>query len=439
MMRTAQIVAKNVIRSLINGTAPWTLLCFAAYAGEGEWNRFRGPNGSGISDAKTVPAQWTEKNYNWQVALTGVGHSSPVIRGRRLFVTCGDPKTADRCVLCLDTTDGHKLWQRDFPSRKYAQHPDNGYATATPAVDEDGVVLTWTTPEEVLLVAVSLDGNELWRRSLGPFVAVQGSGISPIIVGDLAVLDNSQEDPSLVPGHKTPPGPAGKSFWIAVDRKTGRTRWQVDRPTSFSAYATPCLYEAKDGRRELIFTSTPRGMTGVAPATGKILWELDQKFLDRTIASPVVAPGLIFAGHGAGLRGSRYVAVHPGEGGGRPTVAYELTKSVPLVPTPLVKDGRMYLWADDGVVSCVRLSDGELVWRERVGGSFYGSPVWVDHRLYCIARNGEVVVIAAGDKFNLLVRVSLGEPSYATPAIAGGVMYLRTRSQLFSLGGKSGQ
>jgi outer membrane protein assembly factor BamB len=106
------------------------------------------------------------------------------------------------------------------------------------------------------------------------------------------------------------------------------------------------------------------------------------------------------------------------------------------VPTPLVKDGRLYLWCDDGVVSCLNVANGEVIWRERVGGSYYGSPVWVDGRLYCIARNGEAVVLAAGDKFEVLARVPLGEPSSATPAVAGGVMYLRTRSQLFSLGGR---
>lgn len=406
---------------------------------EGEWSRFRGPNGSGISNAKTVPVQWTDKDYNWKVTLPGQGHSSPVIWGHQVFVTCADPNTAGRSIVCLDTSNGRRLWQKDLASRKYDQHPDNGYATATPAADDDGVVLTWTTPEEVLLLAVDLEGREIWRRSLGPFITVQGNGISPIIVGDLVVLDNSQEDPSLVPGHKNPPGPPGKSSWIAVDRKTGRTRWQVDRPTSFSSYATPCLYQAESGKAELILTSTPRGMTGVDPTTGKVLWELDQKFLDRTIASPVTAPGLVIAGHGAGLRASRYVAVRPGEKGGKPTVVYELGGALPLVPTPLVKDGRLYLWTDDGVVSCVRVASGELLWRERVGGSFYGSPVWVDHRLYCIARNGEVVVIADGEEFRLLARVPLGEPSYATPAIAGGVMYLRTRSHLFSLGGKSGR
>jgi outer membrane protein assembly factor BamB len=119
----------------------------------------------------------------------------------------------------------------------------------------------------------------------------------------------------------------------------------------------------------------------------------------------------------------------------REAMAYAVTKAIPMVPTPLVKDGRLFLWADDGVVSCLRLDTGEVLWRERVGGAYYASPVWVNHCLYGVARNGDVVVLAAGDKFEILGRMSLGESSYATPAVAGGVMYLRTRSQLFSLGG----
>jgi outer membrane protein assembly factor BamB len=417
------------------------LLCSTgSYAGEGEWSRFRGPNGSGISQATTVPAKWTEKDYNWKVPLPGVGHSSPVVWERRVFVTCGDAKTARRTVVCLAAADGHTLWQRDYPSTTYAQHPDSDYATATPAVDGHGVILTWTTPEEVTLLALDLEGRQLWRRHLGPFIAVQGSGSSPILCGDLVVLANDQENPSLIPGHKKdPPEPIGKSFLIALDRRTGQTRWQIDRPTAFSSLATPCVCPSADGRQHLIFTSTIHGITAVDPATGKIQWELDQDFSDRCVGSPVVGDGLVIAGCGKGLRGTRCVAVRPDwqTKEAKPAVAYELTKALSLVPTPLVKDGRLFFWGDDGVVSCLRVASGELVWRERVGGSYYSSPVWVDHRLYCIARNGDVVVVAAADKFQLLARVPLGEPSFATPAVAGGVMYLRTRGHLYSLGGKN--
>jgi outer membrane protein assembly factor BamB len=412
-------------------------LASASEAAEREWTRFRGPNGSGVSEAARVPAKWTEQDYNWKVKLPGIGYSSPVVWGERIFVTCGEPETAKRLVLCLRTADGRVQWRREYPSRTYAQHGHNCYATATPAVDAEGVVVTWTTPEQVVLLALDLNGTEMWRRDFGPFVAESGSGISPIICGDLAILANDQDDQSLLPGYKKQPlEPAGKSSLIAVDRKTGQTRWQIGRPTSFAACATPCVYQAEDGRQELILTSTARGMTGIDPQTGHVNWELDQKFLDRTICSPVVASGLVFAGSGVSTRGTRYVAVRPGSRARKPAVIYEVTKDVPMVPTPLVKDGRLFLWSDSGLVTCLKAASGETIWRERVRGPFYGSPVWVSGRLYCIAQNGDVVVLAATDTFELLSRVPLGEKSYATPAVAGGVMYLRTQSQLFSLGGQ---
>ncbi len=401
------------------------------------WSRFRGPNGSGISTATTIPVHWTDEDYYWKVGLPGAGSSSPVVWGERVFVTCGDPATAERIVLCLDARDGRTLWQRKYPSKPHRQHRDNDHAASTPAVDTDGVVVTWTDSEKVVLLALDLDGRPMWRRDLGPYVTVQGSGTSPILFGSLVVLSNDQEDPSLVPGQKaSPPQPPGKSFLIAVDRKTGETCWQVDRPTTFCGYSTPCVYQLEDGPAQLIFTNTANGIMGVDPVTGKIHWEYGAPFMDRTIGSPVIANGLIFAGHGAGVRGARLIAVRPGlpHTGRKPSLAFEIKQAVPLVPTPVVKGNRLFLWTDDGVASCVRLPDGEVVWRERVGGAFYGSPVWVDGRLYAISKRGEVVVLSASDKFEVLARVPLGEPSFATPAVAGGVMYLRTRSHLFSLG-----
>jgi len=407
-----------------------------ADAAEGEWSRFRGPNGAGISAATTVPVRWTQNDYNWRAALPGPGHSSPVLWGDRIYLTCGDPGTAGRTVLCLGAADGRVLWRREYPSVTYEQHQDNGYATATPAADADGVVVTWTMPQEVVLLALDADGRDVWRRNLGPFVGMHGSGTSPIIYGDLVVLGNDQEGPQRMLGTKDPR--VARSFLVAVDRKTGQTRWQLERRSALAAYSTPCVYQPPGAPPELIFSSTAHGVTSVDPAAGKVNWEVPDVFKDRCVGSPVWMPGLVFAGFGYGTRGTLYVAVRPGSRDGKTAaaVAYEIGKPVPLIPTPIVKDGRLFLWGDDGQVACLKAATGEVVWRERVGGSFYGSPVWVDGRLYAIARNGDVAVVAAADKFELLARVPLGEPSYATPAVAGGVMYLRTATHLYSLGGR---
>ena len=425
-------------RCILSVVAASVLAILPALADEASWNRFRGPNGSGISQAKTVPIRWTEKDYNWRIDLPGPGHSSPVVWDQRIFVTCGDPTTALRTLLCVDAPTGRTLWKHEEPSRTYGQHRDNGYATATPAVDAGGVVITWTTPEAVMLLALDLNGRELWRRNLGPLISLQGSGSSPILYQDLVVLANDQEDMERSPGRKKDgPNPAGRSFVVAVDRTSGETRWLTETKTFLAGYSTPCVYQAEGGRPELIFSNTAHGVMAIDPATGKINWEFGQPFLDRAVISPVVAPGLVIAGQGAGLRGTRCLAVRPGSSGQAavPTQAYAITNAIPMVPTPLVKDGRLFLWADDGVVSCLRVASGETVWRERVEGGFYASPVWVDGYLYNVSKKGEAVVLAAGDAFDVVHRVSLGAPSYATPAVAGGVMYLRTSSHLYSLGG----
>ena len=172
--------------------------------------------------------------------------------------------------------------------------------------------------------------------------------------------------------------------------------------------------------------------------TGKVNWEAPDIFLDRCVASPISAGGLVIASYGRGNFGSLLVAVRPGSkrGNVRAKVVWSMKKKVPLAPTPPATGGRLFCWTDQGTITCLSVATGKQIWQERVGSSFYSSPVCVNDRLYCVSKKGVVFVIAAADKFELLGKVNLGEASYATPAVAGGVMYLRTNTKLFSLGGK---
>ncbi|MFT5129215.1 MAG: outer membrane protein assembly factor BamB [Rhodothermales bacterium] len=414
------------------------LVAGTSVAQKSEWTRFRGPNGTGISDATSIPSTWTEKDYNWTIDVPS-GSSSPVVWGNRIFLAGSDAATGQRRVTCVSTADGSRIWQRDFPGKKYRMHRDNDFASATPCVDQHGLVLVWSSPEQLLMLALDLDGKEIWRRDLGPYKGMHGSASSPVIVDGMVVLANDQMNPvrmrqylpkdaSMVPG---------KSFLIAVDRKTGATRWQVDRRTELAGYATPCVRHIEGGAPELIFTGTAHGITSVDLASGTINWEISDVFASRTVGSPQLHGDLVFASHGAGLGGQRFVAVRPTpEAGARKAeLVYEVKQSVPLVPSCLVKDDLLFLWAGNGIVTCLDAATGERHWRERVGGDYYCSPVWVDKRLYCVSKQGEVRVIAAAKTFKSLAKVALGERAFAVPAIANDVMYLRTQSRLFSLGG----
>ena len=149
------------------------VICHPASAQE--WTRFRGPNGSGQSEATTIPAAWTEGEYLWKASLAGVGNGSPVVWGERVFLLSADPKDGTRHVICLSASDGKQLWKQDFAAGTHRIHQQNTLASSTPAVDRDYVYCAWATPEELTLVALSHDGTTAWRRSWGPFRACTGS------------------------------------------------------------------------------------------------------------------------------------------------------------------------------------------------------------------------------------------------------------------------
>ncbi|NCF88903.1 MAG: PQQ-binding-like beta-propeller repeat protein [Verrucomicrobiaceae bacterium] len=401
-----------------------------------EWTRFRGPNGSGISKATGIPVTWTDSDYNWKIDLPVKGSSSPVLWGSQIFLTGDDPEKKRRSILCIDADSGRVQWRRDYTFDDFYLHRDNDFASATPCVDQDGVIVVWSTPKQVLMIALGLDGKEKWRRDLGPFRGLHGSASSPIIADGLVLLANDQMNPkrfSFYLPEDTDWDP-GKSFLIALERTTGKTRWKIDRKSELAGYATPCIRRIGD-RAEAIFTSTAHGITAVDLKSGQISWEIDQLWDDRTVSSPQLHDDLVLGSFGQGLSGQRLVAVRPNKAGGaKGELVYDVTKSVPLVPSFVVKDDLLFLWTDGGIVTCLEASTGEVHWRERVGRSCYSSPLWIDRRIYGISKRGEVVVLAASREFEELGRVDLCEKTFATPAIAGGVMYLRTQSRLYSLG-----
>jgi outer membrane protein assembly factor BamB len=161
-------------------------------------------------------------------------------------------------------------------------------------------------------------------------------------------------------------------------------------------------------------------------------------FTYRVVGSPIIASQLIFAAAGTGGVGRQMFAIRPGdpERGLEPQVAYEIKGPIPYVVTPVAKDPLLFLWNDQGIVTCLDAPTGKIRWRERLGGDFFASPVRVDDRLYCISRKGEMVVLAAAEQYRLLARFDLGERSQSTPAVAGGMMFLRTHTRLMAIGGK---
>jgi outer membrane protein assembly factor BamB len=398
------------------------LLCQILLCPAQEWTRFRGPNGSGISNAKTIPATWTEKDFNWKVPLPGAGHSSPAVWGDKVFLTTGDDQAGQVIVVCLSATDGRVLWQKSFAFTAYPKHNYNSFASSSPATDAQRVYVCWSVPARCTLLALDHQGKTIWEKDLGPFVSQHGNGSSPILYQDKVILANEQD---------------GESFLIAVDAATGETRWKTPRKTAEAAYSTPCVYQPKDSKPELIFNSHAHGISALDPDNGKVLWDFPTAFDKRSVSSPLVAGDLVIGSCGSGGGGNYVVAVRPGDpaSGKKPQLAYSIRRSAPYVPTSIYFGEHLFLWGDGGIVSCVQAATGEVKWQERVGGDFFGSPVCVDGRLFCVSSRGDVVVAEASGHFKLLAKNPLGELTRSTPAVAGGRMYIHTSQHLISVGG----
>ena len=398
-----------------------------------EWTRFRGPNGTGVSDAKTIPTKITANDINWKIELPGIGHSSPVLWGDHIFLTtAGD--AGGLKVLCLAAADGKTLWQHDFPLTPFAKHKFNSFASATPAVTAGAVYVVWNEPEHYFLAALDHTGQVLWQRDFGAFVSQHACGTSPVVVGDKVILGGEQDGQEFVPGSTR----TGESFIAAVDAKTGKTLWQTPRRSVVVAYSTPCVRQAKDGKLSLIFNSQAHGISALDLETGKELWSYDKAFDKRSVSSPFMAGDIIFGSCGSGGGGNYVDAIKAGDptAAGKPELAWQLKKSMPYVPTGVAVGDLVYLWSDGGILTCVHAPDGEIRYQERVGGNFFGSPVLIDGRLFAVSTAGELVVAEASDKFNVLHRFPLEELCHSTPAVAGGRLYIHTERHLISIGGK---
>lgn len=398
------------------------LLALAATSAHAqEWSRFRGPNGVGLSPM-TFPVQWTDKDYLWKVAVPGRGHSSPVVWQNHIYVTAGEDKAGKRLVFCFDAASGKIIWQRDFASANYKLHKRNTIATSTPTVDAERVYLAWATPSQYVVQALDrLTGKDDWKIELGPYISQHGFGASLIRHDDLLILTNEQDK---------------KSSLLAVDARSGKKVWEIPRNSGNATYSTPCIYQIAGRQTEIIFTNWQHGITAVDPASGKVTWEtsvFEPSKQERAIASPIIAGDLVIGTCGFVTGQKHFVAVRPGADG-KVQEVWRVEKSVAYMPTPIVKDGKIFSCTELGVISCIDAATGKVNWQDRLDGQFAASPVCAGKAIYCINNDGDVFVVASGDAFKLLARIPLGEPVQATPAIGNGRMILRTERHLLALG-----
>ncbi len=389
------------------------------------WPRFRGPNGSGLMESANLPAEWTDADYKWKIDLPGIGHGSPVVWGDRIFLLCADEATNDRLPVCVSTADGKILWSHTHQTGKFKGHRFNSPASTTPCVDEQRVYFTWGTAESLTVIAFTHEGEKVWEVDLGPVVGGHGFAASPMIQGDLLVLNNDQEKEN--------------GFLIALDKATGEQKWKVSRKSQRISYSVPVAYNPTGNQDLLVFTNWTHGFTAIDPADGSVVAEksvFDTSTNERAISSPIVAGDIVVGT--CGFTGYPKHCVAMKLNGADWQELWRVEKSVPHIPSPIIVGDLIFLWDDAGVVTCLEYATGEQLWRARAEseGEFFGSPVSDGEKIFSIDKEGNVSVIAASREFEQLAFNRLGELCRTTPAIADGDLYLRTFSKLYAVKGR---
>ena len=404
----------------------------------GDWPQWRGPGGLGVSDEVGLPDSWNPGTAgSWKVALAGLAASTPIVWGDRVFVTSQvgaaprqqrDPYRPvvagdDRVTFLLQALaveDGREIWRFELPSEGPLQpvHVKHNLATPSPATDGESLFVWFGTGQ---VVSLGLDGTPRWRRhlgeELGAFDILWAHGSSPVVVQDLVIFlcDHGE-----------------KSTLLALDKRTGETRWQTDRGEGKRSYSTPLV--VPEGDRDVVVVNSSDRVDVYDLLDGKALW-----FAGRpakvVVASPVWAGDTLYTSRG--YRSGPYLAIRLGGSGDvmDSHVRWRVPTGAPYVSSLLFHDGLIYLATENGVASAVDASDGKTVWRQRLGGNFSASPVLADGKVYLLNERGEFFVVATGRSFRLVAKSDLGERTLASPAIAGGKIFLRSDQHLYALGG----
>jgi outer membrane protein assembly factor BamB len=416
----------------------------------GNWPQWRGPDGSGISNEKNLPAEWSvSKNIKWKTPIEGRGHSSPIVWGKMIFLTTaiegevvpgakaakhmmdnkefihpdsvGANKKHTFKVMALNRETGKVLWDVvAFEGTPYDdRHRKSSYAASTPATDGKMVYAFFGSEG---LYAYDYSGKLAWKADLGKMGTVgMGTGTSPIIFENLVIVQCDEEN-----------GEA--SFIIGLDKKTGKEVWRTARKVQVS-WATPLL--VKTAKRSELITSGTESIVSYDPATGKELWT-HKGVESNAIPSPVANSEMVYLV--AGFPAKIAMAIRLGASGdltGTPNVPWKYTKGTAYVPSPILYGDYLYLTTDRGILTCIDAKTGEVKYeggRVPVPATFTASPVAFEGKILLTSEDGDTYIVKAGPKHEVIGTNSVGEPVYASPAIADGRIYIRGEKNIYCIG-----
>lgn len=389
----------------------------------GNWPQFRGPTGQGHAVGAALPITWSEtENVVWRTPLPGRGHSSPVIWGEQVWVTTDDENGARLSAVCVDRDSGGLLHHVVVfePAEVLEIHADNTYASPTPVIEAGRLYVHYGRYGTACLDTAS--GNVLWRNDELIIEHQGGPGSSPVLFEGLLIVNCDGADEQYV---------------VALDKASGRIRWRQSRsapqrenPIYKRAFSTPLLVD-HDGARQLVSVGADQ-THAYDPRTGDELWHVRYVGFS-TVPAPVAAAGRLYLV--TGFFGPEVMAVRMG-GRGNVTASHLEWKykgAVPETPSPLLIDDRLFLVSNKGVASAVDVATGERVWLKRLGGNFSASPITDGQHLFFFGEDGSTHVVSLADAPAIVSRNQLTGGHWASPAVSGDALFVRTGNALYRL------
>ena len=389
-----------------------------------EWPQFRGPGGQGHSSEPGLPLEWSEsRNIVWSTPVAGVGWSSPVVAGGRIWLTASvetgnparGPVTASLRVMAYDVTTGREIVNVEVSSNRRAGYvnPKNNRASPSPVLEGDRVYVHFGAEGTA---ALTTDGRILWKTQY-PYESQHGAGGSPILYGDLLIFSCDGDV---------------EAFVVALDKNTGKQRWKANRRRpSAQAYSTPLVIRVGD-QDQLVSIGAYR-VAAYEPLTGREIWRAGYADGFSNVPRPVFAHGLVYIA--TGFQDPTLIAVRPDGTGDvtRTHVAWTVSRGAPHTPTPIVVGDELYMVSDIGILSALDAQAGTTLWQARLPGNYSASPVFVDGRIYFQSEEGVTTVIAPGRSFRRLALNRIDGDTLASMAVSNGSLYLRSDTRLYRI------
>src|SRR5580692_1472023 len=396
----------------------FVLTAFAVSAED--WPEFRGPTAQGHSTERGLPLEWSEsRNVMWKTRVPGLGWSSPVVAGGRVWVTTVVKERGGSLrALAFDVDTGREVVNVEvFRTRSAdATNPKNSRASPTPIVEGDRVYVHFGADGTA---ALTTSGETVWKLRF-PYESQHGSGGSPVLYGDLLIFSADGSDAAFV---------------IALEKQTGKVRWKTSRrQPSDQAYSTPLVIRVGD-RDEVVSVGAFRA-AAYDPQSGKEIWRVGYGDGFSNVPRPVYGHGLVYIA--TGFQQPTLIAVRPDGTGDvtRTHVAWTLHRGAPLTPSPLLVGDELYIVNDGGIASCLDATTGETRWQQRLDGNFSASPVFADGRIYFLSEEGVTTVILPGKEFRKLATNQVDGATLASMAVSAGSIFIRSDTHLYRIGTK---